>query len=73
MQRRDGVTDLIEKCMLAHTAGADFPKVWREILSRSRLVIGVPVQRLEGARAILEIKLITGERLLCDPAGYALG
>lgn len=73
MARRDSVTDLIQKCMAAHAKGADFPKVWQEILSASRLVVGVPVQRLEGTHAFLEVRLITGERLVCDANGYALG
>ncbi|HEY2528567.1 MAG TPA: hypothetical protein VGJ20_11580 [Xanthobacteraceae bacterium] len=52
-------TDLVRK-------GEDFPTVWTTVLKRNALVIGIPESKLEGQRPVLEIRLITGERLLFD-------
>jgi hypothetical protein len=52
-------TDLVRK-------GEDFPTVWRTLLKGHPLVDGMPRQRLEGNESLLEIRLITGERLVFD-------
>ena len=52
-------TDLICK-------GKDFPTVWSTVLKGHALVDGIPESKVEGTRAILEIRLITGERLAFD-------
>lgn len=72
MPMRESVNELVTACMAAHEAGADFPRIWREILSPNALVLGMPIQRLDGARTFLEVRLLTGQRLLCDTKGYAL-
>jgi hypothetical protein len=46
--------------------GEDFPTVWAAVLKRHPLVDGIPESKLEGTRPVLEIKLITGERLVFD-------
>jgi hypothetical protein len=46
--------------------GEDFPTVWAAMLKGHALVNGIPESKLEGGRPVLEIKLITGERLLFD-------
>jgi hypothetical protein len=52
-------TDVLRK-------GDDFPTVWQTLLRGHPLVDGMPRQRLEGNRSLLEIRLITGERLVFD-------
>ena len=59
-------TKLVHKCGQATSQGADFPTVWHTVLKRDPLVAGVPRQRLEGARAFLEIPLVTGQSLIYD-------
>jgi hypothetical protein len=46
--------------------GEDFPTVWATVLKSHALVDGIPESKLEGQRPVLEIKLITGERLVFD-------
>ena len=65
-------TDLLKECTVAKAAGADFPTIWQTILKSHPLVIGPPVQRLEGHEAVLEICLINGQRIVLDQHGYRL-
>ena len=46
--------------------GEDFPTVWHTLLKHHPLVEGIPRQRLEDNRGLLDIPLITGERLVFD-------
>jgi hypothetical protein len=46
--------------------GNDFPTVWSTLLKGHTLVAGMPQSKVEGLRAVLEIRLITGERLVFD-------
>ena len=46
--------------------GEDFPTVWSTVLKGNALVDGIPQSILEGTRAVLEIRLITGERFVFD-------
>jgi hypothetical protein len=66
-------TDLLAKCTAAKRDGADFPTIWQTILKGHPLVIGPPVQRLEGEEAVLEVSLINGQRILLGQTGYRLG
>ncbi len=52
-------TELVRK-------GEDFLTVWTSVLNSHALVNGLPESKLEGKRPVLEIKLITGERLVFD-------
>jgi hypothetical protein len=52
-------TDLVRK-------GEDFPNIWQTLLKGHPLVDGMTRQRLEGNQSLLEIRLITGERLVFD-------
>jgi hypothetical protein len=56
--------DLALTCSELLRSGNDFPTVWDTKLKGHNLVIGTPRQRLEGIQPILEIPLITGERLI---------
>lgn len=53
------LTELVQK-------GEDFATVWTSVLNSHALVNGLPESKLEGNRPMLEIKLITGERLVFD-------
>jgi len=52
-------TELVRK-------GNDFPTVWKTVLKGNALVDGIPQSKLEGTRPVLEVRLITGERLVFD-------
>jgi hypothetical protein len=61
--------DLARLCTDAVHEGADFPTIWSTLLKGHPLVEGIPQQRLEGGRSLLEIPMITGERLVFDGEG----
>ena len=58
--------DLAAFCTELVRKGEDFPTVWTSVLNSHALVNGLPESKLEGKRPVLEIKLITGERLVFD-------
>lgn len=62
----ESAKDLARRCTEALRKGDDFPTVWQTLLKRHPLVEGIPRQRLDGNRSLLEIRLITGERLVFD-------
>jgi hypothetical protein len=64
--RKEGTKDLARICTEAVRAGADFHIVWHTLLKGHPLVEGIPRERLEGERRLLDIPLITGERLVFD-------
>ena len=53
------VADLLERCVSARQEGLDFPTIWSRILSRHRLVSGIPVSVSE----VLAVPLATGDTL----------
>jgi hypothetical protein len=58
--------DLARLCTDVMRKGDDFPTIWLTLLRWHPLVNGIPQQRLEGNRSLLDIPLITGERLVFD-------
>jgi len=57
--------DLVLKCTAIARDGADFPTVWEAVLKKNALVVGPPVQTFDDEeRAQLEIRLISGQRLV---------
>ena len=66
--------ELVERCTAARNAGADFPAVWDTVLRRHPLVDGIPAQMINDGRIQLEMRLITGQRLIHDSEtrGYSL-
>jgi hypothetical protein len=58
--------DLAHECTELIRGGNDFPNIWTTMLKRHPLVYGIPQSKIVGGRAVLEIRLITGERLLFD-------
>jgi hypothetical protein len=59
-------SELIQKCAQACLQGADFPTVWHTVLKGSPLVAGIPRQRFEGTRSLLDVPLVTGHSLVYD-------
>ena len=58
--------DLAQQCTELVRGGNDFPDIWITMLKRHPLVDGIPQSKMLGGRAVLEIRLSTGERLLFD-------
>ena len=58
--------DLAALCTELVRKGEDFSAVWATVLKRNPLVDGIPESKFEGTRPVLEIRLVTGERLLFD-------
>jgi hypothetical protein len=63
---KERANDLARKCTELVRQGKDFPTVWGAALKSHPLVNGIPRQRIEGARSLLDIPLITGEQLVFD-------
>ena len=63
---RERANDLAELCTELVRKGNDFPTVWNTVLKGNALVDGIPQSKHEGGRAVLEIRLITGERFVFD-------
>ncbi len=59
-------TDLARACTELVRKGNDFPTIWTTRLKKHRLVVDIPHSRIEGMRTLLDIPLITGERLVFD-------
>jgi hypothetical protein len=63
---KERAQDLARLCTELVRKGDDFPTVWSTLLKRHPLVDGIPQSKIESMRSVLEIKLITGERLVFD-------
>jgi len=71
MSRR--VSDLLQMCIAAHLGGADFPTAWNEILKTNPLVSGFPVQGENNEDGpVLEVPLVTGQRLIFGSDGFSI-
>jgi hypothetical protein len=64
MVQSEKPADLARNCTDLVRGGNDFPTIWKSRLSGHPLVVGIPHQRLMASGTVLEIKLITGERLV---------
>ena len=58
--------DLARACTELIRKGNDFPTIWATRLKEHRLVDGIPQSRMDGTQAVLDILLVTGERLVFD-------
>ena len=63
---KERASDLARQCTGLIRKGNDFPTVWSTLLKRHILVEGVPREKLERNRSLLNIPLITGEQLVFD-------
>lgn len=64
--RNERAEDLARACTDMMRKGESFPAVWEKRLKAHPLTNGLPRQKLEGSRVILEIPLITGDFLIFD-------
>jgi hypothetical protein len=68
----DTARDLLDACHAARNGGADFPTIWRNVLKDDALVVGPPVQGGDVVSPALEVRLLTGQRLVFRPAAISL-
>jgi CDGSH iron-sulfur domain-containing protein 3 len=60
----DTTHELLLACNEAARAGLDFPTVWNTLLAKHRSVIGPPIQSFGERGPLLEIRLISGQRIV---------
>jgi hypothetical protein len=72
---RERANDLARTCTELVREGKDFPSVWASVLKSHLLVEGIPRSKIEETRTLLEVPLITGERLVfySDTKEFAVG
>ena len=58
--------DLAQACTELAREGKKFLTIWATKLKRHALVEGIPRQRLRGTRSLLDIPLVTGDKLVFD-------
>jgi hypothetical protein len=58
--------DLAQACTELARAGKNFSTIWATKLKRHALVEGIPRQRFLGTQSLLDIPLITGDKLVFD-------
>ncbi len=63
---RERAHELAELCNELVLNGDDFPTEWNTVLKGNPFIDGILQTKLEDTRAVLEIRLITGERLVFD-------
>ena len=64
----DTADQLVRRCVAAMSEAADFPTLWDTVLRRHSLVVGPPIQRIEGGRAWLRIPLVTNQWFVFESA-----
>ncbi len=70
---RDRARDLVAACEAARRAGMAFPAVWTQVLQLHPLVAGIPAHRIDAeGRAVTEVALISGRRIVLNGKGYTL-
>ena len=69
LQRVNETADqLVRRCVAVMDEGADFPTLWDTVLRRHSLVVGPPIQGIEGGRAWLRIPLVTNQWFVFESA-----
>nr|WP_295463221.1 hypothetical protein [Mesorhizobium sp.] len=68
----DPVNELVQQCIVAQLAGANFPEVWHRILKNHSLVAGPVVQNHANGTPHLEVRLSNGKRLVYREHGYSI-
>ncbi len=63
---KERATDLARQCTELARKGKEFPIIWSTLLKTHPLVKGIPRQRFERNRSLLNVPLITGEQLVFD-------
>ena len=57
-------SDLAQACTELARGGKNFLTIWAAKLKRHALVEGIPRQRFLGTRSLLDIPLVTGDKLV---------
>lgn len=70
--RADRIGGLLQLCRAARDAGRDFPDIWANIIEKHPLVVSIPRQTHEGEEPVLEIRLITGARLVFRRGSFSI-
>jgi hypothetical protein len=68
----DSAEELARQCNEAHAEGADFPTIWRTLLSTHPWICGIPRQARRDGEPVLEAGLVTGQSLLFGSDGFTL-
>ena len=68
----DVTIELLEACNAARREGADFPTIWEKVLKGHRFVAGMPVQGWDVGGPVLEVRLITGQRIRFGVTGFSI-
>ena len=68
----DSAEELTRLCNEAHAQGADFPTIWRTVLSTHPWICGLPRQVRMDGEPVLEAGLLTGQRVLFRSGGFTL-
>lgn len=70
---RERARDLVAACEAARAEGLAFPAVWTQLLQFHPLVAGMPTHRIDAeGRALTEVALISGRRIVLNGKGYVL-
>lgn len=64
----NGAEQLLAQCNDARNAGMDFPGIWNQIIRKSPLVLGLPIQVMIGQDPQLKVQLVNGQ-FICFSAG----
>jgi hypothetical protein len=59
--------ELLQACLAAASGGADFPAVWGSVLRGHDFVAGLPIQHIVGGAPVLQVPLLSGERIIVGP------
>jgi hypothetical protein len=63
---------LLRACEAAQKDGMDFPSLWRTIITRHALVVGLPAHRVANGEAQIVVTLLTGQKLISSARGFSL-
>jgi hypothetical protein len=63
---------LMQACNAARRAGADFPTIWETVLKKHPLVAREPVQGRSDQGPVLEVPLITGQRIVFGSTCFSI-
>ncbi|HEY2049070.1 MAG TPA: hypothetical protein VGH03_06990 [Caulobacteraceae bacterium] len=69
---RDRARDLARRCNDAHASGLGFPTIWRTVLKGDALVLAGIRQTHADQEPVLEVDLITGQRLRFGRSGFTI-
>lgn len=65
-------TQLLDACNRGRQESHDFPTIWRDVIERHPLVVGIPIQAMEDGQPVLDIRLRTGQMLRFGRSDFIL-